>query len=207
LFGARNNIETTREGDSLEPNHGDDREATVATPFIVRVRVSTEVLISKSPVFQAMLSNGRMGESLTFNSNQPLEIPLPDDNAEAFLIILNILHDNPAAIPDQVDLKQLIELANLADKYSCEAAVHNCVNEWIGSHGDSIPVSSTNELLPWIWISWVFRLSKFFRNLTAVAQKEATGPIDKHNPYSVPIPEFITGKCFEILKASSLMIY
>ncbi|KIW88439.1 uncharacterized protein Z519_11008 [Cladophialophora bantiana CBS 173.52] len=155
------------------------------------MRVSTEVLVSKSLVFRAMLTNGVMIESLAFKSNNYLEIPLPDDNAKIFLVVMNILHENTGAVPDQVDFTQLVEIATLVDKYSWQEAVRGQAQRWIESLRSSVPVSSTDELLPWIWISWVFHFSDLFRKLTAVAQKEATGPIDMHNPYGVPVPEVV----------------
>lgn len=175
----------------MEHDGVEDHEATGTTSFLARMRVSAYALVSKSLVFRAMLTNGVMIESLAFKSSHHLEIPLPDDDAEILLVVMNILHENTAAIPDQVDFTQLVEIATLVDMYSWQEAVRGQAQRWIESLESSVPISLTDELLPWIWISWVFRFSELFKKLTAVAQKEATGPIDTHNPYGVPVPEDI----------------
>jgi hypothetical protein len=58
----------------------------------VHMRVSSKHLIMVSPVFKAMLQRDNFREGQQLGNTGSVEIPLPDDDSDAFLIILDIVH-------------------------------------------------------------------------------------------------------------------
>lgn len=81
------------------------------------MRVSSKHMILASSVFEAMLQPGRFKEEIDLDSNGKAEIPLPDDDSEPFVILLDIIHGRPRKVPRVVNLHLLSGLAVLIDKY------------------------------------------------------------------------------------------
>lgn len=87
------------------------------------IRVSSQVLSIASPVFARMFGSGfREGFVSSSTSDQPLHLPLPDDNPDAVLLMCHVLH--PSGVGDlYVPLQLLESLALLVDKYDCALAL------------------------------------------------------------------------------------
>lgn len=69
-----------------------------------------------SPVFKAMFQPGFLEGGL-LRSRDQAEVELPDDNPEAFEILMNVLHGRSRQVPDRIGFALLADLAVLADKY------------------------------------------------------------------------------------------
>jgi hypothetical protein len=51
------------------------------------------------------------------------EIRFPDDDCDAFVLILRIAHFQISYLPDKLSQQELLELAVLTDKYELQTAV------------------------------------------------------------------------------------
>jgi hypothetical protein len=58
----------------------------------VRMVVSSKHMMVCSPVFRAMLQHGNFKEGQALRSSDVAEVPLPDDDPDMFIILLNIVH-------------------------------------------------------------------------------------------------------------------
>ncbi|MCJ1462277.1 hypothetical protein MMC07_000877 [Pseudocyphellaria aurata] len=156
----------------------------------IRLQCSSKHLTLASSVFKAMLS-GKFKESIVLRSVGTLELPLPDDDPAALLILLNIIHGRTKEIPRQVDLHMLTQIAILVDKYRLQMVVGMASPNWMVRLKEEI-VSSSMEALPrWILISWVFQYPTEFKLATERAEKEGAIGIGRSGDIDLPIPHSI----------------
>ena len=119
------------------------------------VRVSSKHLILASSVFKAMLGNGfREGAHLSLLGE--LTLPLPEDDANTLVILLDLIHGRLKRVPRQFDLERLITISILVDKYQLHEVVEMVADVWINYLRSSIPTSYTQDVASWILITWVF---------------------------------------------------
>ncbi len=87
------------------------------------IKVSSQVLSIASPVFARMFGSGFLEGSVSSSrSDQPLHLPLPEDDPDAVLLMCHVLH--PSGVGDlDVPLQLLESLALLVDKYDCALAL------------------------------------------------------------------------------------
>lgn len=156
----------------------------------VRIRVSSKHLTLASPVFRTMFKV-IYKEGLNLHSQGHAELPLPDDNPAAFLIILHLIHGQIRKVPRKIDLWMLTELAILVDKYELLETVEMWLDYWLQDLESTIPLTLNNDLLPWICISWVFRKSAILKKVTKIAQTESQGLLEANQ---LPIPECVLSK-------------
>lgn len=95
-------------------------------PSSQRVRVSSKVLSLASPVFRAMFS-GKYKEAVALAdasvSLVPYTLDLPEDDAEATILLCRIMHFKTNDADDKPTPDTLQQLAMLADKYQCAHVV------------------------------------------------------------------------------------
>lgn len=97
-------------------------------PSQVKLLVHSIFLTNMSKVFGAMLSpNFREGQLHT--NGGPREIPLPEDDPFAMLIICNIAHSR--SVPDTISPTQLLAIAYAADKYDVVPILKFASARWI----------------------------------------------------------------------------
>jgi hypothetical protein len=177
---------------------GDDKDKldSASPPMDCHVLVSSKHLILASPVFKAMLQ-GEFKESLKLRETGELELLLPDDDPDVFLILLNILHHRMKKVPRLVSLVRLTELAILVDKYQMQESVEVFSDMWIdglkGQKGD-VPESLTQDVLPWLCISWVFRKEKPFQKVTKILMHESDEDMGGEELQDLPIPDLIISR-------------
>ena len=86
------------------------------------MRVSSKVLSVASTVFKALLSP-KFLEGQALSSQLPGRVALPDDDAEAMLVICKVLHHcYHFSIPNP-KLEFMVKVAIASDKYDCTAAM------------------------------------------------------------------------------------
>jgi len=89
--------------------------------------VCSRALMRLSPVFKVLLS-GRFEES------RPTEgewiVALPDDDREALLTLLNIIHARFGMVPDKPRLEELYRILCVANKYDMTEAVRPWAGNW-----------------------------------------------------------------------------
>jgi hypothetical protein len=95
----------------------------------VHFKVSSKHMMLASPVFKAMLqSNFKEGYELQATGH--CQISLPDDHAEAFEVLTNLVHLNNSAVPLEVDLELLANLTILVDKYQLQRTTYLIKDLW-----------------------------------------------------------------------------
>ncbi len=79
-------------------------------------------------------------------SGKPL-IPLPDDNAEAFIVLCNVIHFRTDEVPKKLALTCLHDLAIICDKYNCTSALAPWSAMWLQAKIESFAAKDLNKLL------------------------------------------------------------
>ncbi|KAL8857853.1 MAG: hypothetical protein Q9178_005609 [Gyalolechia marmorata] len=154
---------------------------------IFHVRVSSKHLILASPVFKRMLQ-ASFKEGQQLSSQGHTELSLPDDDPAALLVLLHLIHGRIRMVPRTVDLGKLTNLAILIDKYELLEITEMIMDHWIQGLESDIPLSFTNDLLPWMCVSWVFKKPEIFEKVTRVAQLESEGNLQANQ---LPIPQSV----------------
>ncbi|VUC21287.1 unnamed protein product [Clonostachys rosea] len=94
--------------------------------------VSSKVLSVASPVFKAMFC-GEFSEGARLAAKEgpaPFQLPLPDDDGDAMLLLCKLLHFAIDDVPDLPGLDLLAKLAEVCDRYQCTAVLRHCGNCW-----------------------------------------------------------------------------
>ena len=170
---------------TLDSTAGDEEELFQNTI----VRVSSKHLTLASRVFKRMLQ-ARFKEGLELHSKGSAELPLPDDDPAALLILLNLIHGKTRKVPRKVKLSRMTELAILVDKYELFDSVELWVDHWVRHLQGTVPVALGGDLLLWMCISWVFKRADIFKRLTKIAQLEREGLLEADQ---LPIPQSVLG--------------
>jgi BTB/POZ domain len=75
-----------------------------------RLKAYSLVLKSASKVFSAMLGP-KFSEGQRLDENESTEIDMPEDDAEAMEIMLNVIHGRNNAVHDGLDASQILRVA------------------------------------------------------------------------------------------------
>ncbi|KAH7273193.1 hypothetical protein MRS44_003691 [Fusarium solani] len=157
-------------------------------PVEIRFRVSSAHLILASPVFKAML-DGPFSETVR-NERGLYEIKAFEWNAEALLILLDIIHGHHRSAPKAVDLNMLEQIALLVDYYQCHEIVEVFADKWVAAHRDAIPQEYSKSCLSWMFVAWVFSANDLFNSMVSVSVKHSRSPVQTN----LPIPNTILEK-------------
>ncbi|EDN93930.1 hypothetical protein SS1G_09797 [Sclerotinia sclerotiorum 1980 UF-70] len=158
-------IDTTSADSPFKPSTVSTSPTT--EPKKIRFVVSSRHMMLASPVFKAML-RGSFQEGLKLKEAGKVEIPLPDDDCAAWNILLNIIHGRYMAIPLQLKLQVMTQIAVLVDKYRMHEVVYLFLPTW--RKAMDYPPTRWEDIISWICISWVFELREEFRELTKKVQ-------------------------------------
>lgn len=111
-----------------------------------RLLVSSKVQTLASPVFAAMFkSHFKEGLSSYPTSTKP-PIPLPDDDAEAFIVLCNAIHYRTDDVPKKLTSTCLENLAIICDKYNCTSALAPWSAMWFQAKIDSFDAKDLHKL-------------------------------------------------------------
>ncbi|KAI1941983.1 hypothetical protein LOZ66_001464 [Ophidiomyces ophidiicola] len=153
----------------------------------VLIHVSSRHMTLASSVFRAMLQQ-QFAESNTLSLTGRVDIALPDDDPDALLILLNIIHGRVRKVPLRVDLSTLTQLAILVDKYDVHEAVELFSTFWFDNLKSTIPSHFTNDVPAWICICWVFNRPEEFSIVTRLALRQGKQAIPLGE---LPIPSAV----------------
>ena len=144
----------------------------------LKLRVSSHVLCTTSPVFRAMLGpDSQFKKASEFrmpSAENPYELSLEDDYPYALTVVLLALHCRDEMVPVNPALKNLVELAIVCDKYDCRGGVLSWVDTWTaawGPRGGTLPWVEKSGLLEsgyeeWLFVAWVFGIKDGFDKLS-----------------------------------------
>ncbi|KAI9844826.1 MAG: hypothetical protein M1837_005244 [Sclerophora amabilis] len=138
-----------------------------------------------------------LSESTTLRAKGMVEIPLPDDDPSALLILLNIIHGYIRKVPQKVNFLMLTQLSVLIDKYELHEVAELISSQWVSELSKDMPCSFTDETLPWIFVSWVFQKRELFLEATKIAMRESRCMLRDAPGHELPIPSSISGSIDE----------
>ena len=158
----------------------------------IRMQVSSSHLIEASEYFKKML-DPRWQEGSDLQTKDPLEVSVDESmDAEALLILMNIVHGRTRQIPRSIDLEMLAKIAVLVDYYDCREAVEVFTDMWIKELECNIPTRYGRDLVLWLCISWVFNRNSSLGELAVIAFKQSKGPIQT---WDLPMQYGLAGIC------------
>jgi hypothetical protein len=166
-------------------------------------RVSSRHLMLASPWFKRAMTKEGWSESSRSQEDGLFHVRADDWDAEAFLILLNIIHLRNKKVPRTISLVQLAKIAVLVDYYECEEVMEMFLDVWSEPLKASapIPLGYCRDLVLWIFVSWTFGLGDSFEQATAVAidrSKKTLSTLD------LPIPAKVLGKLITTSRISQL---
>jgi len=141
------------------PTHEDDIATTNEPPQTkpepdvkVLITASSQILCIASPIFKTMLTGAfreasdfaahkTSTSSTTSSSHEKFTLDLPEDDPEAFTLLLRILHYDYASVPERPTPESLEGLAFLCDKYQCTHVLRYCGRLWARDWLDACAVA------------------------------------------------------------------
>lgn len=150
------------------------------------LRVSSAHLKLASPFFTAML-DGPFSEGIR-NKDNLFELKALEWNAEALVILLDIIHGHHRSLPKEVELDILIEIAMLCDYYQCEEIVEVFADRWTAAL-DQDKGYEEEATMNWMFIAWVFHKAQAFNNQVSATLKYSKIPVQT----DLPLPSTIIG--------------
>lgn len=201
---AEINSAQKQDTDAMKPPETKDEMASLQPylrnghPNQIEFRVSAKHLCLASPVFKKMIQ-GEFQESKP-NKEGLLEIKASDWNAEALLIVLDIVHSHHYNVPRRLSEDIIAQIGLIIDYYDCLEAVQIFFDPWYTGIGGWLGYSfwpfrenlaedfGTNKTLL-LFIAWAFRSKTTFKGLTSSAILNTQGPIETH----LPVPTQLLG--------------
>ncbi|KAK3937431.1 hypothetical protein QBC46DRAFT_392642 [Diplogelasinospora grovesii] len=107
----------------------------VIGPEKKRFRVHSLLLCAASPVFRVMLDNQFFQEGGARSPEAPKNVALPEDDAEALEIILNVLHYRADEVDDPLAPASVLRVAIATDKYDLTPSLKLVIRDWLKCDG------------------------------------------------------------------------
>lgn len=153
--------------------------STAASPES-RFKVSSKHLCLVSRYFRKMLT-GQWMEAITTYPDGCRHITIEVVDAEAFRLLMDVIHLRSSRIPKVVDLDMLAKIAVLVDYFECQEAVGIVSDMWIAPLRNTMAMQDRTlqdrTLILWIFIASVFAQPDIFETATRIAILESRGPI------------------------------
>ncbi len=165
------------------------RPKTPNTVEEVEVKASSKHLTLASRVFRVMF-DGRFREGIVPEGHQLRRVPLPDDDADATMLLLQIIHGRARQLPQSIDLAFLKVIAILVDKYALHEVTDFHTGIYYRALYDCLS-SQPSDLADWIFLSWVFGKAADFREFTRKASFTCSSQIDDNG---LPFPASLASK-------------
>ncbi|RBR26064.1 uncharacterized protein FIESC28_01092 [Fusarium coffeatum] len=165
-------------------------------------RVSAKHLSMASPVFHRLIK-GDFRESKP-NDQGLLELRTSDWNAQALLVLLDIIHGHHSHVSKELSQEIVAHVALIAGNYNCVDIVKVVYHGWEARFGNdwgrndfesNWPDTNNQGLSHFgktqqfqLFIAWTFQSELVFNNLAANAILTASGPIETY----LPLPRRVT---------------
>jgi hypothetical protein len=128
-----------------------------------------------------MFSGNGFKEGRTLAETGSVTVDFPDDDPDAFLIILYIIHGSTRQVPRRVSLNLLTELAAIVGKYQMLEVVELWAETWIHNWKQkAMPRTYTEDAPRWLFISWVFEHKAIFNDMSRLAQNQSDETLSEH---------------------------
>jgi hypothetical protein len=149
-----------------------------------------------SKTFEKALS-GDWAESVRHTDGR-YYIVVEDWDEVALLTLLNAIHLRNGKVPRGLDVEELAKIATLVDYYQCHEAVAFCAKMWTSHllNTYDMPREYSRDLMLWLCVACVFKLSPVFESTTMTAIKAGTD--GSLRTLSLPIPQSVSGKYFQV---------
>ncbi len=186
-------IQPSEDEQSVAPSTSAKKpERIVVSSHEVHCVVSSRHMMLASQYFQTILS-GNFNEAIALRTQGHVTIPLLAD-LDAVIILLNIIHGASRKVPRQVSLDVLSKLAALVSSLGMLETVQFFSDTWIDNfQREGFPKSYNEDVLPLLFVFWVFDRPSEFKNMTRLAQWESDEKVDE-DVGDVLIPHSIIGK-------------
>ncbi|KAF2801904.1 uncharacterized protein BDZ99DRAFT_504179 [Mytilinidion resinicola] len=102
----------------------------VVGPHKKKIQVCSTVLKNASKYFNAMFGP-HFAEGQDLHGDSPKGIPMPDDDANALEILLNIFHLRNDDVPETLGPTEVLDVAVAADKFDCIVAIKHAIRLWL----------------------------------------------------------------------------
>jgi hypothetical protein len=122
--------------------------------------VVSQVMILASPVWSQFLFPPWIPEGAVGAGK---EIDFREDNGEAILIILRIVHLQFCKVPVKLSLESLYHMALLCEQYDCPSSVKPWLERWMSIRPSKN--STMHEHPEWLYIAWAFGDSELFEGV------------------------------------------
>lgn len=179
---TRRDSPMTLDNDQTYPRGSLDDGSTTQVEF----RVSSRHLSLASPVFRAMLES-KFKESQP-NEQDLYEIQATEWDAEALVILLDIIHGHHRDVPKRISVETLSHIAIIVDYYGCHEIMELVFTAWMAYRGD-FESFVKQDPSRWLFISWVFRQELLFTVATKMLLLYDNGKY----VVDLPIPQPILG--------------
>lgn len=130
---------------TIEPK-GDVILELSSTKGKIQLLVSSKILTLMSPVFERLFSS-QLKEGLRNNLTVKPVIPLPEDDAEAFIVLCKTTHFYKDKEPNSPSSACLERLAITCDKYDCVRAISHSSAAWLQAAAENCTWTDYNKLL------------------------------------------------------------
>ncbi|KAK5991237.1 Nicotinate-nucleotide pyrophosphorylase [Cladobotryum mycophilum] len=173
-------------------------------PVIVGFRVSSKHLSLASPVFQKMLSGPWKEGAQTTQKTRC--ITTSEWDAEALLILLDIIHGHHRDVPKSLDIETLGRIAILVDYYQCHEIIEIFGNMWLNNLNGKLPTSIREDLMTWLFVSSVFSCSDVFEKISELAVRKFKAPFETDLPMPSNMLEALNDRREGILVEMAIML-
>jgi len=160
----------------------------------LRFGLSSALLIDTSSYFKKSLS--KQWNTPDPESGYKWTLEGRDWDGEAFLLLMNILHNKARVVPRKIGLEMFAKVAVLVDYYGCHEVVEVWAEVWSSSDVTLVNPFYSRDLLFQLTISWVFRMKRMLQDVLEIAIRTSRGPI---HTLGLPIPKLVVGKLSNIL--------
>lgn len=183
--------------DEPPPSPPKKTERIVLSSHEVHCIVSSRHMMLASRYFETILG-GDFPHAITLRTRGHVTIPV-DEDLDSMIILLHIIHGAGRKVPRQVSLDELSKLAILVSKYEILSTVEFFSDTWIDNlQRGGLPKAYNENVLPLVYVFWVFDRPDEFRDMTRLAQRETTENLED-DVGEMPILHGIIGKSCHIL--------
>ncbi|GIJ90713.1 hypothetical protein Asppvi_009675 [Aspergillus pseudoviridinutans] len=188
---ANNNASIKKNAGGKLPNPKDGAAAVVETPQ-TRFKVSSKHLTLASNYFKDHLKK-RISPASTADEPGYVEVHMLDSDPGAFLIVMNIIHNQGQQIPKEVDAAMLLKVAAVVRYLNCQEACTFFFGVWMKRLVDEnkIVFDTWDNCLKWVYISWASNRHSLFTSSTSAAMSRRCS--SSTYPAELNLPEHIKG--------------